>query len=343
MHDTVNGPLPAALMQSGRFPASLLAGLTSFQDPGGLLGAVRSSYGRRAGLVESPPAGRFIECSYSGTAGARTYKLYVPSGCVGQSVPLVVMLHGCMQDPDQSAAGTRLNALAEESTFLVAYPEQNTASNPSKCWNWFLPTHQRRGEGEPAIIAGITQHVMTLQQVDERHVYLAGMSAGGAMAAITAAAYPELYAAVAVHSGVPAGAAHDVRTAFVAMRQGARRGRRPADPSERSFVPTIVFHGYSDTTVNPGNAQRVLEELGLPGDTTASSSSGHVPRGRAFTRFIYRRASGDVVAECWLIHGAGHAWSGGSPAGSFTDPLGPDATREMIRFFHEHPRMHEIS
>jgi poly(hydroxyalkanoate) depolymerase family esterase len=252
------------------------------------------------------------------------------------------MLHGCTQNPDQSAAGTRLNALAEESTFLVAYPEQNTGSNPSKCWNWFLPAHQRRGEGEPAIIAGITQNVMTLHQVDERRVYLAGMSAGGAMAAITAAAYPELYAAVAIHSGVPAGAVHDVRTAFVAMRQSGREGGRPTYKTGNSTVPTIVFHGDSDTTVNPSNAQRVLEEVGLPVGTTANSSSGQVPRGRAYTRSIYRGASGNVVAECWLIHGTGHAWSGGSPAGSFTDPLGPDATREMVRFFHEHPRTHQI-
>ncbi len=253
------------------------------------------------------------------------------------------MLHGCTQNPDQSAAGTRLNALAEESTFLVAYPEQTTAANPSRCWNWFQPSHQQRGRGEPAIIAGITRQVMSLHRVDERRVHIAGMSAGGAMAAITAAAYPELYAAVAVHSGMPAGAAHDLPTAFAAMRQGAPRGSRTAGPAGRTTVATIVFHGDSDTTVNPSNAQRVLEAAGLPRGVTASSSGGQVPGGRAFTRTIHRGAGGEVVAECWLIHGAGHAWSGGSRAGSFTDPLGPDATREMVRFFHEHPRMREIS
>jgi poly(hydroxyalkanoate) depolymerase family esterase/deazaflavin-dependent oxidoreductase (nitroreductase family) len=292
-------------------------------------------------VVDTPARERFIERSYSNEAGSRAYKLYVPSGCAGQAVPLVVMLHGCTQDPDTSAAGTRLNELAEEGTFLVAYPRQDMAANVSRCWNWFLPAHQRRGEGEPAIIAGITQDVMALHQVDQRRVYVAGMSAGGAMAAIMAATYPDLYAAVGVHSGVAPGAAHDLRTAFVAMRRGGPKGRPPEDLVEKPSLPTIVFHGDRDSTVNPCNAQQVLDEVGPRGCLSETSSRGQVPRGREFTRLVHRGAGGDVVAECWLIHGAGHAWSGGSPAGSFTDPLGPDASREMVRFFLEHPRMPE--
>jgi poly(hydroxyalkanoate) depolymerase family esterase/deazaflavin-dependent oxidoreductase (nitroreductase family) len=295
------------------------------------------------GLVDTPARGRFVECSYSGEAGSRAYRLYVPSGYAGQAVPLVVMLHGCTQDPDASATGTRLNALAEEGTFLVAYPRQDSAANVSRCWNWFLPGHQRRGEGEPAVIAGITQNVMSGHRVDPRRVYVAGMSAGGAMAAIMAMTYPDLYAAVGVHSGVAPGAAHDLRTALVAMRRGGPRGGPPEDLVEKPSVPTIVFHGDRDTTVNPCNAQQVLDGVGLRGGSSQTSSRGRVPGGREFTRLVYRAAGGDVAAECWLIHGAGHAWSGGSPAGSFTDPLGPDASREMVRFFLEHPRTPETS
>ncbi|MDB5063806.1 MAG: esterase [Chloroflexi bacterium] len=342
VQDTVKGSRPPAPMQS--WP--------SLWAPEALQGFVQGSPGRpgsapaspgSTGQVDTPARGRFIECSYSNEAGSRAYKLYVPSGCAGQAVPLVVMLHGCTQDPDTAAAGTRLNELAEEGTFLVAYPRQDMAANVSRCWNWFVPAHQRRGGGEPSIIAGITQDVMTRHRVDQRRVYVAGMSAGGAMAAIMAATYPDLYAAVGVHSGVATGAAHDLRTAFAAMRRGGPKGPPPEDLVERPSLPTIVFHGDRDTTVNPSNAQRVLDEVRPRGGLSETSSRGQVPRGREFTRLVYSGAGGDVAAECWLIHGAGHAWSGGSPAGSFTDPLGPDASREMVRFFLEHPQMPETS
>lgn len=295
------------------------------------------------------PRGRLVDGSYTDSAGTRAYKLYVPSGYAGQAVPLVVMLHGCTQTAADCAAGTRLSLLAEEGTFLVVYPEQAATANSSRCWSWFKAADQDRGRGEPSLIAGITRRVMAAYHIDARRVYVAGLSAGGAMAAIMGAAYPDLYAAVGVHSGLAPGAARNLPSALVAMRQGgpdpARRGGRVVPDS----VPTIVFHGDRDTTVNPRNGQHVLARALLLGtgdgrsaahgaDQSASVSSGQVPDGRAYTRSLYRDANGHVVGEHWVVHGAGHAWSGGSPAGSFTEPRGPDASREMLRFFLEHPK-----
>jgi len=346
---TLQGALPGALTQPG-LPGAPPADLTSLPTVPGQANPSRSFTDATTPPVEVRLPGRFIECSYSNAAGARAYKLYIPSGYIGQAVPLVVMLHGCTQSPDQYAAGTRLNALAEESGFLVAYPQQAAAANRSKCWNWFTRAHQRRGDGEPSIIAGITRQIMALYQVDARRVYVAGMSAGGAMAAIMGATYPDLYAAVGVHSGLAPGAAHDLRSAFDAMRKGGPETLERGDHTEKAAVPTIVFHGDRDTIVNPCNAEQLLmtgavqsREPAVAHGLRASASRGQVPGGRAYTRFIYRGGRGHVVGERWLVHGAGHAWSGGSPSGSFTDPLGPDASREMLRFFHEHPRLSESS
>jgi poly(hydroxyalkanoate) depolymerase family esterase len=287
------------------------------------------------------PGGRFLTGSYTGPAGTRGYKLYVPSGYAGQAVPLVVMLHGCSQTADDSAAGTRLNWLAEQVSWLVVYPEQAGSANPSGCWNWFEPAHQRRGEGEPSLIAGITQQVMATYRVDPQRVYVAGMSAGGAMAAIMGSTYPDLYAAVGVHSGLASGAAHDLRSAFTAMRRGkpSRAADNAAGP--RLDLPLIVFHGDRDTTVHPRNGQHLLAQAvrlsaGGP-EPRVMVTQGQVPGGHAYTRTLYHDGTAQVVGEHWAVHGAGHAWSGGSPAGSFTDPRGPDAATEMLRFFREHP------
>ena len=287
--------------------------------------------------------GRFVAGSYQGAAGTRGFKLYVPSGYVGQAVPLVVMLHGCTQSAEDCANGTRLNHLAEEQHFLVVYPEQATNANRSRCWNWFKGAHQHRGAGEPSLIAGITQKIMATYNVDPRRVYVAGMSAGGAMAAILAATYPDLYAAVGVHSGLAPGVARDFQSGLTAMRQGGLDPTNRAPSAPAMSIPLIVFHGDRDTTVHPRNGEQVLAQAvpDRPGVAVprVKFTRGQVPSGRGYTRAIYHDAAGRVIAEHWLVHGAGHAWSGGNAAGSFTDPWGPDASKEMWRFFQEHPKL----
>lgn len=288
-----------------------------------------------------PEGGKFIEASYSNPAGSRAYKLYIPSGYHGQAVPLVVMLHGCTQSPDDFAAGTRMNVIAEEQTCLVVYPEQPSNANAAKCWNWFRPSDQRRGQGEPSLIAGITRQVMRDYSIDPQRVYIGGLSAGAAAAAVMGATYPDLYAAIGVHSGLASGAANDLPSAFAAMRQGefrdtSRSGDISPNPGRGSAIPTIVFHGDRDTTVHPRNGDHVIVRSMRTTDSQKKVHRGRVPGGHAYTRTIHTDASGRAIFEHWDIHGAGHAWSGGSPAGSYTDPLGPDATREMLRFFLEH-------
>ncbi len=211
-------------------------------------------------LVEAQPEGRVVKGSYSSRAGRRAYQLYVPSGYTGQPVPLVVMLHGCTQGADDSAAGTRLNMLAEEDPFLVVYPEQAAAATSSRCWTWFTRANQQPDRGEPSLIAGITRQVMATHNVDCRRVYVAGMSAGGAMAAILGATYPDLYAAVGVHSGLAHGAARNLRSAYAAMQRGADDPVVRGEPDAVVSVPTIVFHGDRDTTVNPRNGEQVLAQ-----------------------------------------------------------------------------------
>ncbi len=300
--------------------------------------------------------GRFTSATYTNHAGTRSYKLYVPSGYHGQPLPLVIMLHGCTQDPDDFATGTRMNALAEAQLCFVAYPAQKHAANCSKCWNWFKASDQQRDGGEPSIIAGLTRQIVDSHCVDPRRIYVAGLSAGGAMAATMATAYPDLYAAAGIHSGLPHGVAQNLPAALAAMQgsQRASRSRHGTGGSQPGTAPapTIVFHGDRDTTVHPSNGEQVVAQS-VPTDARPGSAdsndalrvtvqSGKVPNGRAYTRTTHHDASGQPLAEHWLVHGAGHAWSGGSPSGSYTDPKGPDATREMLRFFYEHP-LGEIS
>ncbi len=261
--------------------------------------------------------GRFIKRSYTNRAGTRGYVTYLPARYRGQSLPLMVMLHGCKQTPEDFAAGTRMNQLADELGFVVVYPAQARTANLSRCWNWFWAQNQQRGAGEPSLIAGITQQVIARYQIDPARVYVAGLSAGGAMAAVMGATYPELFAAVGIHSGLPYASARDAVSALAAMR-----GRR-SEAAPLPAVPTIVFHGDRDTTVHPRNGEYGLAPQALHTETGEAG-------GRAYTRTVHRGRPG---LEHWLVHGAGHAWSGGNARASYTDPSGPDATREMLRFF----------
>jgi poly(hydroxyalkanoate) depolymerase family esterase len=284
-----------------------------------------------------PEGARFIEGTYSNPAGSRAYRLFIPSRYQGQPLPLVVMLHGCTQSPDDFAAGTRMNFIAEEQTCFVVYPAQRSEANQAKCWNWFRTADQQRGRGEPSLIAGITRQIMRDYSVDPKRVYVGGLSAGAAAAAIMGATYQDLYAAIGVHSGLACGTASDLSSAFVAMRQGGLAASSGSDNlSDGPTVPTIVFHGDRDVTVHPSNGDHILEQSMRTTRTQKKVHRGRVPGGRAYTRTIHTDASGRGIFEHWNIHGAGHAWSGGSPAGSYTDPRGPDATREMLRFFLGH-------
>jgi poly(hydroxyalkanoate) depolymerase family esterase len=291
--------------------------------------AATSTAGPHPSAPKPTVGDHFVSDHHRNTAGGRDFKLYIPPARHGAGRPLVVMLHGCTQHPDDFAAGTRMNTIAADRGFYVLYPAQTDAVNPSRCWNWFKRSHQRRDAGEPAILAGMVREVIARHRVDPDQVYVAGLSAGGAMAAILGETYPDLFAAVGVHSGLPPGAASDVKSAFAAMK-----GAVPAAPVRALRTPTIVFHGDRDATVHPVNGERVMAASAMGRGAAAERSAGH--QGRPYTRHVRRDADGLPVAEHWVVHGAGHAWSGGSAAGTFTDPAGPCATTEMLRFFADH-------
>ena len=291
--------------------------------------------------------GRFVDRSFSNGTAHRDYKLYIPSTYVGEPMPLILMLHGCKQNPDDFARGTRMNALAEEHGFLVAYPAQTARANGSNCWNWFSVSEQHRGGEEPSLIAGIARHVGKACKVDEAQVFIGGLSAGAAMAVIAASSYPEVFKAVAVHSGLPIGAAHDVPSAFAAMqgrspagdfKERPNRNTQRRDGVQAHPVRTIVFHGDSDATVALKNGEEVASQ---------AVRAFNAERGRTLQQVVERCSAGgrdctvthyldnndQALVETWTVHGASHAWSGGSAKGSYTDAKGPDASAEFVRFF----------
>lgn len=289
---------------------------------------------RDGGVIEVNTAGtaklsqgEFISGSHSHQQLTRRYKLYVPAGHLGESLPLVVMLHGCKQNPDDFAAGTGMNQRAQAQGFFVLYPEQAADANPSACWNWFQHQHQQRGAGEPALIASLTQAITQQYGIDAQRVYVAGLSAGGAMAAVLAVAYPDIFAAVGVHSGLPAGAASNVAQALMVMK----RGRTSATPA--ISLPTIVFHGDADSTVHPRNGEQLVASARSQAPGQPQVEHGLSAQGQAYTRSIWPTQPGQAAVEYWQLHGAGHAWSGGRAEGSFTNPKGVDASAEMLRFF----------
>ncbi len=261
---------------------------------------------------------------------------------------MVVMLHGCTQGADDFAAGTQMNTLARGLDMVVLYPEQTQHDNAQKCWNWFKPQHQRRGRGEPSVIAALAQSIGTEHRVDPARIYVAGLSAGGAMADIVGHCYPDVFAAVGVHSGLPQGCAADVMSALSVMRSGSPSAA--AVQRRASALPTIVFHGDADSTVHVSNGEAIARAVssagadvvngagGESGKVTKRATEGTSHRGERHTRTVYTDGDGRTQTEYWQLHGAGHAWSGGSASGSYTNPNGVDASAEMLRFFMAHPR-----
>ena len=285
-----------------------------------------------------------VDGTFGGASGTRPFRLYRPGWRYPGARPLVVMLHGCKQNPVDFAAGTRMQARGEGRGCFVLYPGQDRQANPLGCWNWFEERHQQRDTGEPSILAGMIRQVMAGHRIDSKRVYVVGLSAGGAMATILATTHPELFAAVGIHSGLSHAAVSNLPSAVVAMRRGPARGRLRQAGEPRQVLPTIVFHGDRDATVHPGHGEELIASTraASPGADASAATirtiRGVVPGGHAWTRTLHHDARGRCHAEHWVVHRSGHAWSGGDPAGSHTDPLGPDASREMLRFFREHPR-----
>ncbi len=309
-------------------------------------GAMAQLLLREGGPAVDQHGAQWLDGSFTHRGRTLAYKLYVPAQArAGARPPMVVMLHGCTQDAADFAAGTRMNEQARALGVVVLYPEQSQRDNPRKCWNWFHPQHQQRGRGEPAVLAALTQSMAAAHRVDRARIYVAGLSAGGAMADILGATYPELFAAVGVHSGLPRGSATDVVSALAVMRSGAPAPARA--PGGAALPPLIVFHGDDDKTVHSSNGRALvdsaLQARGVAQDAAgqgpAQPTEGQSTQGQRYSQSVYQDREGRTVAEYWQLHGAGHAWSGGHADGSHTDPAGVDASAQMLRFFLAHPKM----
>lgn len=353
--DTIRRSLAAAGLSGATAPTAAegsVIDIVAREIKTGLPDPIQPTRQPPIGDAEAP--GAFETHQINHPAGTRLYKVYVPSRPVQGPMPMLLMLHGCTQSADDFAAGTQMNRLAEAHGFLVVYPEQAAQANPSRCWNWFKSQDQVRDGGEPALIAGIAAAVAARHDADTRRIFVAGLSAGAAMAVILGQTYPDRVAGIGAHSGLPYGSAHDVPSALAAMKgrpgaQGNLQGLPGATPGKAKRavqpVPTIVFHGDRDQTVKQGNGALIARQAAdahgaLPGAPAlkVSTQRGTAPGGRTFSRTVHADASGASRIECWTLHGAGHAWSGGSAKGSYTDGTGPDASAEMVRFFLALPR-----
>jgi poly(hydroxyalkanoate) depolymerase family esterase len=315
------------ILREGRLSTEVLASLTDLESL------------RTKPRCPPPPiadGAQFLTRSFAGAAGTRSYKLYIPAFAPDGPRGLIVMLHGCKQNPDDFAAGTAMNAVAEAHGLMVAYPSQSSSANAASCWNWYNPADQMRGSGEPAIMAGITRAIASEFAIKHRRVFVAGLSAGGAMAAVLGETYPDLYAGVGIHSGLAYGSANDVMSAFAAMRGDtsiAPHAKARASGRAEQRLRTIVFHGSADPIVHPSNADRIVALAAADTPSDHSRRERVLTNGRSLIRTIVADADGASVLEYWLIEGAGHAWSGGHSSGSYTDANGPDASTEMVRFF----------
>jgi poly(hydroxyalkanoate) depolymerase family esterase len=295
-----------------------------------------SGFTTRPSKISVPEGARFTLRSFTCSAGTREFKLYVPASAPKKPQALIVMLHGCTQNPDDFAVGTKMNAFAELHGLLIAYPAQNRTHNASSCWNWFETGHQNREAGEPAILAGIARKLIKEFGIDKSQVFVAGLSAGAAMAVILGKTYPDIFHAIGVHSGLAYQSAGNVMSAMAVMRGKAGSsvfGKARRQDETMKPVRTIIFHGAADLTVHPSNAQRISDMEHGPIKDKASTTTSGSSNGRRFTRTVISHENGYSIVENWLIAGAGHAWSGGNDTGSYADAKGPDASVEMVRFF----------
>lgn len=317
----------SALPKAGRTLGIVIKQLRAAQA---LMPGARAATKARAISISIPAGAQYLSRTHRATAGARDYKLYLPASHPKRPKGLILMLHGCTQSPDDFAAGTHMNALAEKHGLAIAYPAQTSGHNTASCWNWFRPGDQARGAGEPAILASLARRLTKEFGLGRDAVFVAGLSAGGAMAAILADVYPEVFSAAGVHSGLARGAARDVLSAMSAMRNG---GAAPQlTEVSPDTVRRIIFHGEADSTVHSSNAAMIVAAA-VGEDRKPTKVSKRSVRGRGYTRSEYIGSDGRVAVDLWMIEGAGHAWSGGRAAGSYTDNMGPDASAQMIRFF----------
>lgn len=321
-------PRKAAPPKAGRSLGIVLRQLRAAQS---LLPGAGSA--PQAASPRIPKGAQYLVRTHRSAAGSRDYKIYLPASQPKRPKGLILMLHGCHQTPDDFALGTHMNALAEKHGLAVAYPAQTARQNAASCWNWFKPGNQIRGAGEPAILASLARKLTKDFGLDRGSVFVAGLSAGGAMAAILADVYPDVFSAAGVHSGLARGAARDLGSAILAMRNGSAARSIALDTAGQAHpVRRIVFQGDADSTVHPSNAATIVAAA-LGSDATPERTSKKSVRGRGYARSDFAGPDGRVVLELWMLNGAGHAWSGGRPSGSYTDSTGPDASAHMVRFF----------